>query len=57
MKKATAPNGRRHGLRARLALQPALQPRAAKTVLTFESGAQVYHWTTDRGRERVALKH
>jgi hypothetical protein len=54
MKKLVAPNGRRHGLRARTALVGA---RGAKTVLTFESGAQVYHWTTDRPRARVVLKH
>jgi hypothetical protein len=54
IKKVVDSNGRRHGLRARPAL---VEPRGAKTVLTFESGAQVYHWTTDRGRGRVVLKH
>jgi hypothetical protein len=53
-KKIVAGGVRRHGLRARPALVDA---RGAKTVLTFESGAQVYHWTTDRGRSRVVLKH
>jgi len=53
MKRAPFLNGRRHGLRSRLS---ALE-RAAKTVLTFESGAQVYHWTIDRGRARVVAKH
>ena len=53
-KKSVVSNGRRHGLRARPAL---VEARSAKTVLTFESGAQVYHWTTDRPRARVVLKH
>lgn len=53
MKKTTAVTGRRHGLRARLAIEA----RSATTVLTFESGPRVYHWTTDRGRARVVLKH
>jgi hypothetical protein len=52
-KKIPAPNGRRHGLRARLAVAA----RDTKTVLTFASGAQTYHWTTDRGRSRVVIKH
>jgi hypothetical protein len=53
IKRAPVPNGRRHGHRARLNVQD----RAAKTVLTFESGAQIYHWTTDRGRARGVVKH
>ena len=53
MKKTNASSGRRHGLRARLSLQE----REIKTVLTFESAARVYHWTTDRCREKVVLKH
>ena len=54
MKKEILTAGRRHGLRAR---NLALAQRSAKTVLTFESSSCVYHWTTDRGRERVVLKH
>jgi hypothetical protein len=54
IKKNVASNGRRHGLRARPAIAEA---RTAKTVLTFESGAQVYCWTTERPRARVVLKH
>jgi hypothetical protein len=52
MKRLIALNGRRHGLRARLALEG----RTGKTVLTFERRAQVYCWSTDRGRGRPALK-
>ena len=53
MKRAIAFNGRRHGLRAR----PALEGRSERTVLTFERRAQVYCWTTDRGRGRCVIKH
>ena len=53
IKKSIAPTGRRHGLRARLAVDD----RAARTVLTFESGPRVYHWTTDRGRARAVVRH
>jgi hypothetical protein len=54
MKKEKGHNGRKHGLKARLAGAA----RDSKLVLTFESGAQTYHWTTDRGRTaRVVLKH
>ena len=53
MKRESSPNGRRHGLHAR----PAFKGRAAKTVLTFERRAQVYCWSTDRGRVRPVLKH
>ena len=52
MKRAIGLNGRRHGLRARLALAG----RSERTVLTFERRAQVYYWSTDRGRGRPALK-
>jgi hypothetical protein len=52
MKRAIAPSGRRHGLRARIAGEG----RAEKTV-TFERRAQVYCWTTDRGRGRCVIKH
>lgn len=52
MKKDCAPNGRRHGVRSKAALDG----RAAKTVLTFESRAQVYCWSTDRGM-RPVIKH
>lgn len=50
MKRTIALNGRRHGLRARRTWEG----RAEKTVLTFERRAQVYCWSTDRGR---AVKH
>ena len=53
MKRVIALNGRRHGLRARLALEG----RVKKTVLTFERGAQVYCWSTDLVRSRPVLKH
>lgn len=48
MKRAN-PAARRHGLRARLAGRE-------KTVVTFERRAQVYCWSTDRGR-RPVVKH
>jgi hypothetical protein len=51
MKRANAPAGRRHGLRARIT-----DVRSEKTVVTFERRAQVYCWTTDRGR-RPVVKH
>jgi len=54
IKKPVSTGARRHGLRARPAI---VEERVTKTVLTFESGAQVYHWTTDRPRARVVLKH
>ncbi len=53
MKRINVLNGRRHGLRARLAWEG----RTAKTVLTFERRAQVYCWSTDRGRGRTVPKH
>lgn len=52
MKRANASAGRRHGFRARLSADP----RAEKTVVTFERRAQVYFWSTDRGR-RPVIKH
>ena len=52
MKRTIAPSGRRHGLRARLSADA----RVEKTVVTFERRAQVYCWTTDRGR-RPVIKH
>lgn len=53
MKKTSVSSGRRHGLRARLAPQK----RDAKTVLTFESASQIYHWTTACGPRRAAVRH
>lgn len=52
MKKNATPNGRKHGARSR----PATDARL-KTTLTFETNAQAYHWTTDRGRSRCVIKH
>ncbi len=52
MKKNPSPNGRKHGARSK----PAVHDRL-KTTLTFEAGAQVYHWFTDRGRSRPVIKH
>lgn len=51
MKRDNAAAGRRHGLRAKLAGES-----REKTVVTFERRAQVYCWTTDRGR-RPVVKH
>ena len=48
MKKSTVPNGRKHGLKSR----PESDARL-KTILTFETKAQAYHWTTNRGRSRL----
>ena len=53
MKRVIAAAGRRHGHRAR----PVLEGRTEKTVLTFERRAQVYCWSTDRGRGRQVIKH
>lgn len=50
MKRAIAANGRRHGVRAKS------PERSTKTVLTFESRAKVYCWSTDRGA-RPVIKH
>ncbi|MFI5362919.1 MAG: hypothetical protein ACHQ49_13190 [Elusimicrobiota bacterium] len=52
MKKSISLNGRRHGFRTGLAVKE----RAEKTVLTFERGAQVYCWSTDRVRGRRVHK-
>jgi hypothetical protein len=52
MKRQSSLNGRRHGLRARLALEG----REEKTVLTFEKRAQVYCWSTDRVRGSLVVK-
>lgn len=52
MKRETAPNGRKHGLRARLALE-----MRSRTVLTCTSDARAYLWSTDRARARVIVKH
>lgn len=50
--KKDSPNGRKHGTRAKSAGESRM-----KTTLTFEPAAQVYHWTTDRGRSRLVIKH
>jgi hypothetical protein len=52
MKKQAVQSGRKHGLRAKISSESRL-----KTTLTFEPGAQAYHWTTDRGRSRSVIKH
>ena len=52
MKKNPSPNGRKHGTRSR-----AVSDGRLKTSLTFETAAQAYHWTTDRGRSRFVIKH
>lgn len=52
MKKIPASKIRRREVRA----QPiAIEGRAVKTVLTFESRAQIYCWSTDR--PRPVIKH
>jgi len=51
IKREPAPNGRRHGLRAK-----ALSAPARKSFVRFESRAQVYCWSTDRGL-RPVIKH
>lgn len=43
---------RKHGLRARVAVDP----RHCTTV-TFKQNAQAYHWITDRPRSRFVIKH
>jgi hypothetical protein len=50
MKPTISAHGRRHGVRAKA------PERTAKTVLTFESRAKVYCWSTDRGI-RPVIKH
>lgn len=52
MKRASATNGRRHGVRSK----SSPDARSIKTVLTFESRAQVYCWSVDRG-VRPVIKH
>lgn len=52
MKKNTTPNGRKHGMRAKVAGENRL-----KTTLTFEPAVRAYYWTTDRGRSRLVIKH
>ena len=52
MKKTASPNGRKHGMRAKVTGENRL-----KTTLTFEPGSRAYLWTTDRGRSRVVIKH
>ncbi len=52
MKKNSASNGRKHGIKSRLESESRL-----KTTLTFETKAQAYHWTTNRGRARFVIKH
>lgn len=47
--KNASPNGRKHGMRARL-------EGRLKTTLTFETTAQAYRWTTDRCRSRLIVK-
>lgn len=51
MKKNVSPNGRKHGLRSKVASENRL-----KTTLTFEAGSQAYHWSTVRGRARLVIK-
>jgi len=52
MKRETVPQGRKHGLRARLALET-----RSRTVLTCTSQARTYLWSTDRARARVVVKN
>ena len=52
MKKNTSPQGRKHGIRAKLSSENRL-----KTTLTFKPGFQAYHWSTDRSRSRLVIKH
>ncbi len=52
MKKKASPNGRKHGIRAKVPAENRL-----KTTLTFKPGFQAYHWSTDRGRERLVIRH
>lgn len=50
--KAPAPNGRRHGLRAKAPAE-----RQSKTTVVFEKRSQVYCWSTDSARSRYVHKH
>lgn len=52
MKKSTSSNGRKHGIKSSSESESRL-----KTTLTFETKAQAYHWTTNRGRSRLVIKH
>ena len=52
MKKNPYPNGRKHGIRSKIS-----SVNRVKTTLTFEPAAQAYHWTTDRDRSRLVIKH
>ncbi|MEK7384564.1 MAG: hypothetical protein AAB262_14950 [Elusimicrobiota bacterium] len=52
MKREPVPNGRKHGLRARVPLET-----RNKTVLTCTSEARAYLWSTDRARARVVVRH
>ena len=52
MKKNSAPNGRKHGMRAKTSGESRMT-----TTLTFEPGSQAYHWTTARDRSRPVIKH
>jgi hypothetical protein len=52
MKRASVPTGRRHGLRARLALEGRVQ----RTTLTMRGDARSYLWTTDRVRPKAVLR-
>lgn len=52
MKKNASLNGRKHGVRAKVPSE-----NRQKTTLTFKPGFQAYHWSTDRGRSRLVIKH
>ena len=52
MKKNASPNGRKHGVLAKVPAENRL-----KTTLIFKPGFQAYRWSTDRGRERIIIKH
>ncbi|MBI2386411.1 MAG: hypothetical protein HYV14_10405 [Elusimicrobia bacterium] len=52
MKKNASPNGRKHGVRSKVSSAYRL-----RTTLTFKPGFQAYHWSTDRSRSRVVIKH
>ncbi len=53
MKKNVSPNGRKHGIKSR----PTASDSRLKTTLTLDAASQAYHWTTDRGRSRLVVKH
>ena len=52
MKKTGSANGRKHGMRSKTSVVI-----RQKTILTFEPGSRIYHWTTDRGRSRPVIRH